>query len=141
MTVFNTMPQGRLALSLASITRLQTSSLSSPFSILVIFRHCWRRLAKPTCQSPLDPASNLGDRERKVVTKVVLCRREGVERMVVKCAGVKSRASFSATVALKVLADGEMEDRRESREEELHMGELRMMEEVEAGEVKRRGSK
>ena len=45
----------------------------------------------------LQQASSWGDRERRVVTRLVVCRREGVERMVVRWAGVKSSTSFSTT--------------------------------------------
>ena len=38
-----------------------------------------------TDQSEADTASSWGDRERKVVTRLVVCRTEGVERMVVRC--------------------------------------------------------
>ena len=47
--------------------------------------------------SEADTASSWGDRERRVVTRLVVCRREGVERMVVRWAGVKSSTSFSTT--------------------------------------------
>ena len=52
---------------------------------------------KGTDQSEADPASSWADRERRVVTRLVVCRREGVERMVVRWAGVKSRSILSTT--------------------------------------------
>ena len=67
LTVSITVYQGGLALSPASIT------------------------------DHLQQASSWGDRERRVVTRLVVCRREGVERMVVRWAGVKSSTSFSTT--------------------------------------------
>ena len=45
----------------------------------------------------LQHASSWGDRKRRVVTRLVVCRSEGVERMVVRWAGVKSSTSFSNT--------------------------------------------
>ena len=69
-----------------------------------------------------------------MVIMAVLCRTEGVLRMMVRGVWVKSKANFS-TMALQLLAEGKMEDRRESREEELHIGELWMVEEVEVGKV------
>ena len=36
-------------------------------------------------QSEADTASSWGDRMGRVVTRLVVCRREGVERMVVRC--------------------------------------------------------
>ena len=72
-----------------------------------------------------------------MVTRLVVCRREGVERMVVRWAGVKSSTSFSTTDVDLLLA---VEDREERREEERARRELGMMEEVEGGGVKRTGS-
>ena len=73
-------------------------------------------------------------------TRLVVCRREELERMVVEWTGVKSSTSFSTTDVEKLLAVGYREERRAEREEERVRGLLRRMDEMAGGEVRRRGS-
>ena len=50
-----------------------------------------------------------------VVSRLVVCMREGVERMVVRWAGVKSSTSFSITDVKKLLVVGERDERSEQQ--------------------------
>ena len=97
-------------------------------------------MAKLSAQSGLD-LNSLLDKEKKVVSTVVLFNKEEVEKTVLRCEGVNRSDSFSSTAVLKLLFAGEMEVRRDSMEEVEAKGELRIADEVELGEMKRRGSR